>query len=108
MSITGILAISIAEIFGDFSYKDFARGGNPIDFAKGSAGYIAVVYFLIKLLKNGNVLYVNGMWDGVSALLEGLAAYLILGEKLNTRSQYMGLLLIIIGIFILRSGGISK
>jgi hypothetical protein len=48
------------------------------------------------------------MWDGVSALLEGLAAYLILGEKLNTRSQYMGLLLIIIGIFILRSGGISK
>ena len=108
MSFSGLLVISIAEIFGDFSYKDFARHGKPLDFAKGSAGYLAVVYFLIKLLKSGNVLYVNGMWDGVSALLESIAAYLILGEKLNTPSQYFGLLFIIIGIFILHSGGISK
>jgi hypothetical protein len=108
MSLSGIVAISIAEIFGDFSYKDFARGGKTIDFVKGSAGYIAVVYFLIKLLKSGNVLYVNGMWDGVSALLESIAAYLILGEKLNKPSQYIGLGVIILGIFILHSGGISR
>ena len=108
MSLTSIFAISIAEIFGDFNYKEFARGGNPVDFAKGSAGYIAVVYFLIKLLKSGNVIYVNGMWDGVSTLLESVAAYLILGEKLNKPSQYIGLGVIIIGIFILHSGGISN
>jgi multidrug transporter EmrE-like cation transporter len=108
MSAAGILAISVAEIFGDFSYKEFARGGNPADFIKGSAGYVAVIYFLIKLLKTGNVLYVNGMWDGVSALLESVAAYIILGEKLNRPSQYIGLGVIIIGIFILHSGGISK
>jgi multidrug transporter EmrE-like cation transporter len=107
MSITSIIALSVAEIFGDFSYKDFARGGKSIDFIKGSAGYVAVVYFLIKCLKSGNVLYVNGMWDGVSALMESIAAYIILGEKLNTPTQYIGLLFIIAGIFILHSGGIK-
>ena len=107
MSISSILALSVAEIFGDFNYKNFARGGNPVDFAKGSAGYVAVVYFLIKCLRSGNVLYVNGMWDGVSAALESIAAYIILGERLNTPFQYLGLLLIIVGIFILHSGGIK-
>jgi multidrug transporter EmrE-like cation transporter len=48
------------------------------------------------------------MWDGVSALLESVAAYLILGEKLNKPYQYIGLGVIILGIFILHSGGISK
>ena len=100
--------MSLAEIFGDFKYKAFARSGGAGNFAAGSAGYIAIVYFLIKSLKQGNILYVNGMWDGVSALLESVAAYLILGERLNTPSQYLGLGFIIVGLFILHSGGISK
>jgi len=108
MSVSNILLMSMAEIFGDFKYKDFARVGGPGNFLAGSAGYIAVIYFLIKCLKTGNVLYVNGMWDGASALLESIAAYLILGEKLNKPNQYIGLLFIIFGLFILKSGGISK
>ena len=98
----------MAEILGDFKYKDFARVGGTGNFVAGSAGYIAVIYFLIKSLKQGNILYVNGMWDGASALLESVAAYLILGEKLNKPNQYIGLAFIIFGIFILKSGGISK
>ena len=108
MSVANILLMSLAEVFGDFKYKDFARVGGTGNLVAGSAGYIAVIYFLIKSLKQGNILYVNGMWDGASALIESVAAYLILGEKLNTPNQYIGLLFIIMGLFIVKSGGISK
>lgn len=108
MSVANIALMSIAEIFGDFKYKAFARTGGAGNFAAGSAGYIVVIYLLIKSLREGNVMYVNGMWDGISCLLEATAAYLILGERLNTPKQYIGLGFIIVGLFILHSGGISK
>jgi hypothetical protein len=103
MSLKNILFLSFAEVLGDFGYKSFARTGAKASFAQGSLGYVAVIYFLIKSLKEGNVLYVNGMWDGVSAIIESIAAYLILGERLNRPSEYAGLALIIGGIFMLHA-----
>ena len=47
------------------------------------------------------------MWDGVSAVIETIAAYVLLGERLNTGYQYIGLCMLIAGLFILRRGGIS-
>jgi multidrug transporter EmrE-like cation transporter len=46
------------------------------------------------------------MWDGISAVIETLAAYFIFGEQLNTMTQYGGLALIVAGILLLKSGGI--
>lgn len=103
MSAFNIGALSIAEIIGDFGFKAFARTGAPEAFAQGTLGYIGIVYFLIRSLRVGNVLYVNGIWDGVSALLESIAAYLILGERLRRPVEYLGLIFIIIGIFILHA-----
>jgi len=103
MSLRNIFLLSFAEVFGDFGYKAFARTGTKASFAQGSLGYVAVVYFLIKSLKQGNVLYVNGMWDGISAIIESVAAYIILGERLNRPSEYAGLALIIVGILMLHA-----
>jgi len=75
---------------------------------QGIGGYFVVIYFLIKAFKNGNIIYVNGMWDGLSALIETIAAYYILGDRLNTTDQYLGIVLICVGIIILNSGGISN
>ena len=108
MSDLNLLLLSATEIFGDFKFKDFARLGGIGNFVQGVVGYVGVVFFLIRSLRNGNVMYVNGMWDGVSAVLETLAAYFILGERLNSWVQYAGLVLIIAGLFILRSGGIVE
>jgi hypothetical protein len=41
--------------------------------------------------KTGNVLVVNGLWDGMSTIIESLAAYLILGNQLENPYQYFGL-----------------
>ena len=107
MSDGNLLFLSIAEIFGDFSFKNYARLGGVENFAQGLVGYVGVIYFLIRSLREGNVMYVNGMWDGTSAILETLAAYFILGERLNTTSQYVGLVFLIAGLFMTRMGGIA-
>lgn len=69
-------------------------------------GYAGVIFYLIKSLRVGNVTYVNGMWDGVSAILETAVAFFVFGERLKTPMQYLGLGLIVVGLFILKSGGI--
>jgi len=108
MSNYNLLALSLAEIIGDFGWKDVARVGTPLGWASGTLGYVGVVYFLVQSLKVANVTYVNGMWDGISALVETAAAYFLFGERLNSWVQYFGLILIIVGIVALKGGGISK
>ena len=103
MSLATIGALSLAETVGDFGFKAFARNGGAWAFTQGTAGYVVTIFFLIKSLKSGNLLYVNGMWDGTSALLGSLAAYFILGERLTKPTEYLGLVLIIAGIFMLRA-----
>jgi len=106
MSTLNIFLLSFAEIFGDFKLKDYARNSLPQDLFLGIIGYVAVIYFLIKCLQTGNILYVNGMWDGTSAIIESIAAFIILGERLKTNRQYIGLIIIIVGLYLLKSGGI--
>ena len=107
MSLANIGLVSIAEIVGDFGFKNVARVGSLQGWAAGLGGYAAVIYFLIKSLRVGNVTYVNGMWDGISAIIETAAAFFIFGERLNTPAQYIGLALVIGGILLLKGGGIA-
>jgi len=108
MSLSLIVALSLAEIIGDTEFKFYARSGNSSHLSLGVAAYAAVIFLLIKALKVGNILYVNGMWDGMSALLETLFAIFILKETLNTKYQYIGISFIIAGIYLLHKGGIKK
>ena len=108
MSLLDITLMSLTEIIGDFGFKNVARVGGVGNWAAGLTGYAGVIFYLIKTLKVGNVTYVNGMWDGVSAILETAVAFFIFGERLNSVNQYLGLGLIIAGLFILKSGGISN
>ena len=106
MATLNITLATLAEIVGDFGFKKFARTGSRPGFLQGSVGYVGVIYFLIQSLKHANVLYVNGFWDGISGILESLAAYFILGERLNHPLQYVGLVLITAGLVMLRYFGI--
>jgi LPXTG-motif cell wall-anchored protein len=107
MSALNILMLSLFEILGDFQFKFFARQGKLANFGGGLVGYSGVIYFLIAALKQGNVLWVNGMWDGISGVIESLAAFFILGERFNNWFQYLGLAMITTGLVLLRKGGIT-
>jgi multidrug transporter EmrE-like cation transporter len=99
-----ILAVSVVEVYGDFSLRFYAQTNNLKWLAHGIVGYAGVVAFLIMSFQHNNVLYVNGMWDGMSAIIGGAAAYFILGDRLTTRSQYLGFAMIIIGVLLMKGG----
>jgi multidrug transporter EmrE-like cation transporter len=102
MSFVDIGALCLAEIVGDFGFKAFANNGGIRNFATGSFGYLGVIFFLIKSLQGSTVLLVNTAWDGLSTLIESVAAFFILGERFADPMQYVGLALIIVGLFFLK------
>ena len=102
MTLYSIGLLSITEIFGDFALKKYANEGGIVYLGYGILGYTGVVYFLIQALQGSSVLMVNSAWDGVSAFIESLMAYLVLGERFNDPNQYIGIGLIIIGLFFLK------
>jgi len=106
--VLNLILLCVTEIFGDFQLKFFARGNELSNLGGGLLGYGGVIFFLIRCFKQANVLWVNGMWDGISAILESIAAYVILGERFNTWHQYAGLAVIVLGIFLLRMGHAPK
>jgi multidrug transporter EmrE-like cation transporter len=102
MSIPQIFALSSIEIIGDFALKKFANEGGIINLTVGVLGYIGVVCFLIVSLQGSTILMVNGAWDGISTIIESLEAYFILGERFDSPLQYIGLLFIVVGLFLLK------
>ena len=102
MSYQNIGALILTEIVGDFGFQKFANSGGLAPFLTGVGGYIGVVYFLIRSLQGSQILLVNTVWDGLSALLETIAAMIILGEYFVDPWKYVGIGLIILGLFFLK------
>ena len=100
-----IILLCFVEVYGDFALRFYAQTNSLKWLAHVIAGYAGVVYFLIQSLRFNNVLYVNGLWDGMSGLLESVVAYYVLGDRLEKSSEYIGLLFIIAGVFLLKGGG---
>ena len=102
MSLAELLPLSFIEIVGDFALKGFANGEGPQMLFLGSLSYVGVVFYLIKALHGSTVLLVNSGWDGISALLESVAAYVFLGERFHSARQYFGIALICTGLLFLK------
>lgn len=107
MSLFNALLLSISELVGDVQLKSYARSGLTNNLFSGLAAYVGVIFFLIRSLSQGNILWVNAMRDGVSGLATTAFAYIVLGERLKHIYQYIGLGLMGIGLFIMNMGGIS-
>ena len=59
MSLVHVLAMSIAEIFGNFHLKTFAANNSHHNLFCGIAGYCGVLYFLVRSFALGGSL----LWD---------------------------------------------
>jgi multidrug transporter EmrE-like cation transporter len=101
-----ILLLSLVEYFGDANFKFYARTKNKTNLILGIIFYGLVIKFLIQALKSSNVIYANGIWDGVSAVVETVLAYYLLHETLSSPLQWFGLVMIVAGILALHSGKI--
>jgi multidrug transporter EmrE-like cation transporter len=101
-SFINIGLLSAVEIYADFALRFYAQTNKLSYLLNGVLGYAGVVYFLIRALRADNVLYVNGLWDGMSGLIESVAAYVILGDRLKNGQQYLGLLFVVSGIALMK------
>jgi len=99
-----ILLLSFVEYFGDSNFKKYARTGRNQNLILGVIFYGLVIKLLIEALKSSNLIYANGMWDGVSALVGTALAYFLLHETLSNPIQWLGLVLIISGIVAIHFG----
>ena len=102
MSLPQIVALSTIEIVGDFALKKYANGGGIVPLTVGILGYVGVVIALIVSLQGSTILMVNGAWDGISTIIESFFAYIILGERFDNIFQYVGLGLIVMGLYLLK------
>lgn len=102
MSYIDLTSLILTEIVGDFGYKKFADEGGMKNFLVGTTGYMGVIYFLIRSLQGSQLLLINAAWDGLSALMESIAAMIFLGERFEDPTKYVGIVLIIIGLFFLK------
>ncbi len=102
MSLYTIGLLSLTEVFGDFALKKYANEGGLTFLVYGILGYVGVVYFLVKSFEGSSVLMVNTAWDGISAFIESLLAFIVLGERFSDPNQYIGLGLIVAGLFFLK------
>ena len=97
-----VFLLSVVEIYADFALRFYAQTNKFTYLVNGVLGYAGVVFFLIRALRTDNVLYVNGLWDGMSGLVESVAAYVILGDRLKNGQQYLGLLFVVVGIALMK------
>ena len=102
MSYVDIVFLTASELIGDLGYKHFANHGGGDKFAIGTAGYVGVAYFLIRALQGSTLLAVKSAWDGMSELIESFVAIVILGERFDDPRKYLGVALIILGLYFLK------
>lgn len=102
MSLQQIVSLSVIKIVGDFSLKKYSNEGGILQLGLGILSYVGVIIMLIITLQGSTVLLVNAAWNGVSAIIESLAAIFILGERFNNYLQYLGIALIIGGLYLLK------
>ena len=108
MSFQDIVPLVFTEIVGDFGYKVFANNGGVIPFATGTIGYVGVIYYLIRSLQGSTILVVNAAWDGISAVVESIAAYLFLGERFTSCSEFFGICFILLGLLLMKIPTLRK
>jgi multidrug transporter EmrE-like cation transporter len=97
-----VVAMVIIEIFADFQLRFYAVSDKFIHLGAGLLGYAGVLYYFIQALRLENVLYVNAYWDGFSHILESVAAYVLLGDRLGNTGQWVGFILVMVGTYMMR------
>lgn len=99
-----ILLVSMLEYIGDSSFKKYSKSKSNSDLYVGIISYVIVIYLLIQILTYSNVMQMNIQWDAVSAILETVLAYIFLKETLSGVTQYIGFILIILGMIFMSLG----
>ena len=105
MSLVHVLAMSLAETFGNVHLKTFAANNKHHNLVCGIAGYCGVLYFLVRSFAlGGSLMWVSAMWEGMITVLGAGFAFFVLGERFSHPIQYIGVLLAVIAMMMVHFG----
>ena len=93
----GALVLTATEVVADTA----AKVGNQAGLTY--AGYGALAYELQHVLKNNGLGLTNAYWNAFTNVTHTLIGRQFFGEVLTTQ-QYVGIVLVTAGIFLMRSG----
>ncbi len=98
---------ALLEYMGDSNFKLYARSSDYNYLLYGTIAYIIMIYVIIEVLRNySNVMYMNGIWDALSIVLETLLAYIFLRETLDNNYQVLGFIFVVVGIILMNVGDV--
>lgn len=105
MALANVLAMTVAEIFGNANLKHFAGdAGHHGHLVGGCVGYACVMYFLIQSFATTSMLVTTFLWEGMIAVLGSAYALFILGERFTSGIQYAGVALMILAMWMIHHG----
>jgi multidrug transporter EmrE-like cation transporter len=105
MSLAHVLAMSVAETFGNVHLKNYAASNSHHNLFCGVAGYCGVLYFLVRSFAlGGSLLWVSAMWEGMITVLGAGFAIFVLGERFSHPIQYFGIFLAIVAMILVHLG----
>ena len=108
MSLLHVFAMSCAEIYGNTNFKLFTESNHRSHLFQGVLGYMGVMYFLIKALMTGGLMYVSIIWEAMITVLGAIVAYFYFNERFEHWLQYFGVVLALIAMFLVHYGGKLK
>lgn len=95
-----ILLLSLSQMLGDYNTYEYSKNNKINNLIISLLSYLLVIFFSIKSFQYFKMVYVIGMWNGLSILLSAMISYFILKEETH-RAQYAGLFIIFVGMVII-------
>lgn len=108
MSLLPVALMTLSEIWGNVHFKLFTHSGHHGHLGAGILGYLGVIFFLIKSLSVGSLLYVSAMWEGMIVVVGSFVAVFVLGENFESWVQWAGVGLGILSMLLVHLGGKVK
>lgn len=104
-----IIPIVSIEALGDWSFTKYLQEKKQNLFYKllGYVSYIGVLEMFQKAIEVKGLAWTNSAWDGWSNLTTGAVALFIFKERPNFQ-QFIGIILVSLGIFFLGTKGIQS
>ncbi len=104
-----ILPIVSIEALGDWGFTKFVQEGrkHPLYRILGYVCYIGVLELFQKSIAAKGLAWTNSAWDGWSNIATGAVALFIFQEKPSLK-EFLGMILISVGILFLGTDGIAS
>lgn len=97
-----VAVMSVLEIIGLFQIRFFAETNNVLNLFQGVLAYLGTIFMLANALRTSDLLRVKPLWDGVSGIFVAIVSYYVLGDRLDSLYEYIGLAMIFGGVFLMQ------